>query len=326
MSVTLNRDAFLASEPEIDVTQFKKVALDLQYADQSPNQILDVWYPDEGEGPYPCVILFHGGGFGTGHKRSFYISSMAMPVTQGYAVATVEYRLYNEAIWPAQLIDSKAAVRYLRAHAEELNLDPDKFAVWGNSAGGCGTQLLALTGDNEELDDLSVGEQASSKVQAAIAWYSVNEFVSCEQYTVDTTAMREASGSATGMVPKDARGKDSALTKVLGFNPLYHPEKAVKASPLSYVTPDCPPMLLQHGKADLIVDYHQSVYMYERIKQECGEGRARLDLFDGEPHGSRKIKDMKNVTKCIDFLDEVFYDGNNPYRKELKPLKVVGME
>lgn len=326
MNVTLNRDMFLAAEPEIDVTQFHKVKLDLPYAQQSPNQILDIWYPDEGEGPYPLVILFHGGGFGTGHKRSFYISSMAQPVTQGYAVATVEYRLYNEAIWPAQLIDSKAAVRYLRANAKELNLDPDKFAVWGNSAGGCATQLLALTPDHPEMDDLSVGVQASSRVQAAIAWYSVNEFISCEQFSVDTAAQREESGSATGMVPKDARGKDSALTKVLGFHPLLYPEKAVKASPLSYVDENCPPMLLQHGKADLIVDYHQSVYMYEKVKQICGEGRARIDLFDGEPHGSAKIKANDNVEKCIDFLDHIFWEGENPYRKPLKELKVVGRD
>ena len=61
---------------------------------------------------------------------------MCLPVTQGYAVATVEYRLLQEAKWPAQLIDGKAAIRYLRANAEKLNLDPDRFAVWGNSAGG----------------------------------------------------------------------------------------------------------------------------------------------------------------------------------------------
>ncbi len=326
MSVTLNRDMFLETEPEIDVSQFRKVKLDLQYAQESPNQILDIWYPDEGEGPYPVVILFHGGGFGTGHKRSFYISSMAQPVTQGYAVATVEYRLYNEAIWPAQLIDSKSAVRYLRAHAEELNLDPEKFAVWGNSAGGCATQLLALTADNPEMDDLSVGEQASSKVQAAIAWYSVNEFISCEQFTADTAEARESSGAFKGMVPKDARGSESALVKVLGFNPLIYPEKAVKASPLSYVDKNCPPMLLQHGKNDLIVDSKQSVYMYEKVTQICGEGRAQLDLFEGEPHGSQKIKAFDNVNRCLDFLDEIFWNGNNPYRKPLEPLKIVGQD
>ena len=168
MAVISNREAYLASEPEMDITQFHKTALDLKYADESENQILDIFYPKDGEGPYPLVIVFHGGAFAAGHKRTHYIKSMCLPITQGYAVATVEYRLYHEEKWPAQLIDGKAAIRYLRANAKELNLDPDRFAVWGNSAGGTVTQLLAVTGDEEDMDDLSVGVKASSKVNCAI--------------------------------------------------------------------------------------------------------------------------------------------------------------
>ena len=112
MAVINNREAYLASEPEMDITQFHKTALDLKYADESENQILDIFYPEDGEGPYPLVIVFHGGAFAAGHKRTHYIKSMCLPITQGYAVATVEYRLYHEAKWPAQLIDGKAAIRY----------------------------------------------------------------------------------------------------------------------------------------------------------------------------------------------------------------------
>ncbi len=101
--------------------------------------------------------------FAAGHKRTHYIKSMCLPVTQGYAVATVEYRLLQEAKWPAQLIDGKAAIRYLRANAEKLNLDPDRFAVWGNSAGGTVTQLLAVTADEEDMDDLNVGVKSIFK-------------------------------------------------------------------------------------------------------------------------------------------------------------------
>lgn len=322
MGILLNRDLFLATEPEIDVEQFERVALDIPYADQSPNQILDIWYPSKEKGPYPVVILFHGGAFGAGHKRSFYISSMAQPVFQGYAVVTVEYRLYQEAIWPAQLIDGKAAIRYLRAHAEELDLDPDRFALWGNSAGGSVTQLLATTADNPEMDDLTVGEKASSKIQAAIAWYTVNEFISNEQFSVNTKFLRDQKGAADGMVPKDAQGDDSPLTKVLGYNPLIHPEKAAKVSAISYVDENCPPMLLQHGTDDLIVDHNQSVYMKRRVDEMCGEGRARLDLFEGEPHGSQKIKADENIAHCIDFLDEIMFDGNNPHRQPIQKMKI----
>ena len=115
-----NYEMFKDSEPEMDMSQFSKTKLDIAYADQSPNQVLDIMYPEDGEGPYPLVIVFHGGAFVSGHKRSQYIKSMCQPVTQGYAVATVEYRFYTEAVWPAQLIDGKAALRYLRAHADEF--------------------------------------------------------------------------------------------------------------------------------------------------------------------------------------------------------------
>ena len=214
MAVISNREAYLASEPEMDITQFHKTALDLKYADESENQILDIFYPEDGEGPYPLVIVFHGGAFAAGHKRTHYIKSMCLPITQGYAVATVEYRLYHEEKWPAQLIDGKAAIRYLRANAKELNLDPDRFAVWGNSAGGTVTQLLAVTGDEEDMDDLSVGVKASSKVNCAIAWYTISELCSAEQFGTDIADIRNKTGAGKGMMPNDGKGNDLSLIHI----------------------------------------------------------------------------------------------------------------
>lgn len=294
-----NREEFLEAEPEIDVTQFRETKLDLSYADQSVNQILDIFYPDEGEGPFPVVILFHGGAFVTGHKRSHYIKSMCLPVTQGYAVATVEYRLCQEAKWPAQLIDGKAAVRYLRRHARELNLDAERFAVWGNSAGGVVTQLMAVTGDRADCDDLTTGERASSEIQCAIAWYTMSELCSAEHFGTE-------------------------MTELLGYNPILYPERTCRVSPIRYVDENCPPMLLQHGTDDRVVDYHQSVYMYQKVKEVCGEDRVVLDLFDGEPHGSPEMKSDKNIGRCVDFLDECFYGGKNPYRKPFRNIRTAG--
>lgn len=326
MGVINNREAFLASEPEIDVTQFRKTALDLHYADQSENQILDIFYPEEGEGPFPLIIVFHGGAFVAGHKRTHYIKSMCLPVRCGYAIATVEYRLLQEATWPAQIVDGKAAIRYLRAHASELNLDPERFAVWGNSAGGTITQLMAVTADDENYDDLSVGEKASSKLECAIGWYTISEINSCEQFSFDSFELRKATGAGKGMMPGGGEKKESMFTTLLGYNPLLYPEKTSKISPIGQVNENCPPMLLQHGTNDLVVDHHQSIYMYEKVKAVCGEDRCQLDLFEGEPHGSQKIKSLENIDHCIDFLDKHLMNGNNPYRKELTPIKIVGEE
>lgn len=321
--VILNRDAFLASEPEIDVAQFRKVELDLPYANESPNQILDIWYPDQGEGPYPVVIVFHGGAFIAGHKRSFYIKSMCKPISQGYAIATVEYRFYSEATWPAQLYDGKAAIRFLRANAEKYNLDPNKFIVWGNSAGGNVTQLLAVTGDRPDMDDLSIGVEASSKVQGAIAWYTTSELMSAEQYGTDIAEERARTGAGKGMMPGGGMDDRSMFSELLGFMPMFYPERTLKASPIGYVEEDCPPMLLQHGTNDLVIDYHQSVYMYNKVKAVCGEDRVEMDLFEGEPHGSQKIKADENITHCVDWLDKICWDGKNPYRCPLKDIKIL---
>lgn len=317
-----NRDLFLEKEPEIDVTQFSRTELDLQYAGESVNQTLDIWYPDKGQAPYPLVIVFHGGAFAAGHKRSHYVSSMCLPVTQGYAVATVEYRLMQEAIWPAQLYDGKYAIRYLRANAERLDLDPDRFAVWGNSAGGNVTQLIAVTPDDPEMDNLKEGPDVSSRVQAALAWYTTSELVSCEQYGFDIADVRDAAGAGVGMMPNDGKGKPSLFSELLGYQTTCYPERTLKASPIAHVTKDCPPMLLQHGTNDLIIDCRQSIYMQKKVNEVCGEERAELDLFEGEPHGSQKIKSMENIAHCIDWLDNIFWDGKNPYRSQLVPLKI----
>lgn len=321
-----NRSQWIASEPEIDVSQFSRVELDIPYADASVNQILDIWYPDKGEAPYPLVIVFHGGAFAAGHKRSHYIKSMCKPISQGYAIATVEYRLYHEAKWPAQLYDGKAAIRFLRANAEKYDLDPDRFAVWGNSAGGNVTQLLAVTGDDPEMDDLTLGVKASSKVQAAIAWYTTSELMSCEQFGTDIAEKRDATGAGKGMMPGDGKGNKSMFSDLLGFMPLFYPEKTLKASPIAFVHEDCPPMLLQHGTNDLVIDYHQSVYMKNKIDEVCGEGRAQLDLFKDEPHGSQVIKADANIAHCIDWLDEQFFDGKNPNRGPLKEIEILPQE
>lgn len=85
-------------------------------------------------------------------------------------------------------------------------------------------------------------------------------------------------------------------------------------------------MLLEHGTDDLIIDHHQSIYMYEKVKAVCGEDRVELELFEGEPHGSQKIKDNENISRCIDFLDRHLYNGKNPYRKELGKIRIIGEE
>ena len=174
------------------------------------------------------------------------------------------------------------------------------------------------------MDDLNVGVKASSKIDCAIAWYTISELCSAEQFGTDIYEVRKQTGAGKGMMPGDGESNDSMFTMLLGYNPLYYPERTSKVSPISHVKENCPPMLIQHGTNDLVIDYHQSVYIAEKVKAVCGEDRVELDLFENEPHGSQVIKANENIEKCIDFLDKHFYEGKNPYRKPLGKIRIVG--
>ncbi len=113
-------------------------------------QKLDLYVPDQPDGPLPLIIWVHGGGWAAGSKdgcpplRGGY-------TRRGYAVASIGYRLSGDAIFPAQIEDCKAAIRWLRAHAKEYNLDPDHFAAWGSSAGGHLVALLGTSGNRQDI-------------------------------------------------------------------------------------------------------------------------------------------------------------------------------
>jgi acetyl esterase/lipase len=172
---------------------------DVAYATLSPSEKLDLFLPARKRGHAPLVIWIHGGAFRVGDKRSMprrnfgpppitagptgpyqvQVPDVAALTSKGYAVATINYRLlaqpgepfYQFAVPAVQ--DGKAAVRFLRANAAKYNLDPNRFAVWGNSAGGFMAVILALTGDQPtEFDDPTLGNgDVSSAVQAAVIWY-----------------------------------------------------------------------------------------------------------------------------------------------------------
>ena len=135
-----------------DVPQGVKAHRDLAYVvNGHERQKLDLFVPEKADGPLPLIIWIHGGGWQNGSKegcpplRNGYTG-------RGYAVASINYRLSGHAIFPAQIEDCKAAIRWLRAHAKEYSLDPQRFGVWGSSAGGHLVALLGTSGDVKEFD------------------------------------------------------------------------------------------------------------------------------------------------------------------------------
>ena len=151
---------------------------DLAYVtDGHERQKLDLYIPTEGEN-LPLIIWIHGGAWLGGSKERYapmeYLKS-------GYAGASINYRLSQHAIFPAQIEDVKAAVRWIRANAETYRLDPNRFAAWGSSAGGHLVAMLGTTGDVKEFE---VGENlgVSSRVQAVVNYFGPTDFLQMDAH------------------------------------------------------------------------------------------------------------------------------------------------
>lgn len=228
-------------------------------------QRLDLYLPESTEGPLPLLIWVHGGGWQNGSKEN------GLPMRQGwtgrgYAVASLNYRLSGHAIFPAQIEDCKAAIRWLRAHASEYGLDPDRFGVWGSSAGGHLVALLGTSGDVKEFD---VGEHLdhSSRVQAVCDYYGPTDF---EAFV--TRPGYESHASPT-----------SPEAKLLGGTVLENLELAAKANPITHVTNDDPPFLIVHGDKDSVVPIQQSELLFDALKKA---GRpVHFHTIKGAAHG-----------------------------------------
>ena len=249
------------------------VAADLAYAPLSDAQRLDLYTPPRGETPYPLVVVIHGGGWTVGDKRG-ELPSAAIPgfLDLGYAVASVNYRLAGEAVFPAQLLDVKAAIRYLRADAPVFHLDPDRFAVVGESAGAHLAALLGTTQAFAEFDDPALGNAGvSSAVQAVVDFYG----------PADLTT----SDAQRALNPPCPSEPDPNIALLLGASPTAASDLAAAASPVTYLHPgqDLPPFFIAHGDADCVVPYQQSAQLYEAI-EAVAPGRAQLTIVPGSGH------------------------------------------
>ena len=154
----------------------------IQYAHQSESQVMDLYLP-EGSGKKPLIVLLHGGAFMFGDQKMPLIRPVIeFGLSEGFAVASVDYRKSKEAIFPASLADVKAAVRYLKAHADELRIDSKKITTWGESAGGYLALMTAMTPDAKELNgDVDTDCGYSSSVSSLVVFYPPVEFFMMKQ-------------------------------------------------------------------------------------------------------------------------------------------------
>lgn len=246
-------------------TKDVRQVFDIPYArlPEGKELLLDLYLPTNREKPR-LIVFIHGGGWKTGSRKN---SPTGFLVKNGYAVASIEYRLSTEATFPAQIFDCKGAVRWLRANAAQYGYDASRIGVMGESAGGYLTVLLGVTADVKELEGEVGGNlDQSSRVQAMADFFGPQDFI---LRSTDQPAITDRKG---GLV-----------YDLIGGAVKENPELARKASPVSYVTDDDPPLIIVHGTLDPQVHMNQSQRLYDLYQEH--HLPVSLHPVEGGVHG-----------------------------------------
>jgi len=274
-----------------------KALMDVPYVTNGhEHQKLDLYLPEASDGrSRPVLVRIHGGAWRHGDKSEQ--QSVANYVAKGYVAVALNYRLSQEAIFPAQIEDCKAAIRWLRAHAADYHIDPNRIGVWGASAGGHLAALLGTTGNAKQFD---TGEnlQFSSGVQAVLDFYGPTDMIALSK-----TAGYEAAAEAK-----------SAPSQLFGGPLLEKEALAVAANPITHISKDSPPFIIFHGDHDPLVSPSQSEMLYAAL-QKAGIP-SQFFLVKGGVHGGDAFKTAPYKQAVEDFLKR--------YIEQPLPLALVG--
>ncbi len=275
-----------------------KVSRNVEYANaQGKPLLLDVFIPEGANGKLPLIVWIHGGGWTSGDKENCPALSF---VKKGYAVGSINYRLSQQAVFPAQIQDCKAAIRFLRAKASEYNVDPERIGVWGGSAGGHLVALLGVTDGVRELEGDGGNPGVSSRVQAVCDFFGPTDFIVIKDAKMSGDPKAEQK-------LKDFRLADdnNVVTKLLGGPVEHKKELAEQASPIHYVRniaadrKNFPPFLIMHGDEDPIVPVEQSTTFHDALMAAGLDSSLRV--YKGAKHGGLGGDSMKVVE---DFFDK----------------------
>ena len=247
---------------------------------------LNMARPKTGDGPFPAVVCIHGGGFRAGHRDGY--NGLCLKLAEhGYVAVTVSYRLAPKYQFPAAVHDTKAAVRWLRAHAKEYKIDPLRIGTTGGSAGGHLAQFLGVTAGIPMFEGDGGNPEQSSHVACVVNVYGPSDFTKSYGKSVDAAQV---------------------LPLFLGGDLDTARHMHIISSPLYWVTPNAAPTLCIHGTEDKYVAHEQAVWLIEKLK--AADVEAELLTLPGAGHGFKGDDAVKADQALIAFFD-----------KRLKPKK-----
>lgn len=247
-------------------------------------QLMDIAVPaSHPAAPMPAVVYIHGGGWETGDRLGGGFLEQLRPLLlqKGFVVASIDYRLAPANKWPAQIIDSTCAIRYLRAHASAYGIDPQRIGAWGGSAGG---HLVSMLGTTDATAGFDVGEWSSesSRVAAVVDLFGPADLTAGGWEKDPTQIVKDVFGDAAG-----------TASDVL-----------VKASPVTYVSRDDPPFLILQGDADHSVPASQSQELAAKLT--AAGVPAQLVMVRGGPHGLADPKESPAPQALVAMIVDFF--------------------
>lgn len=244
--------------------------------------------------PTPLIIVVHGGGWISGHKRSKFMAPMIKPIYEGVSVAVISYTLAIKAPHPQAIFDIKTAIRFFKEHAVKYGVDPGKIFLWGESAGAHLVDMVGCTLDNEDLCDLSMGSpEQNHKIAGVVSHYGMTDFFSIDQQL-------EANGFEVGWA---MTSEDSLASWYLGQPMLKDIKMTLKAQPMTYIHENIPPFFLRHGKKDNIVPYQQTE-IFEEALSKVGV-YVDVDYYDEAEHTDPMFFTDEEIRKMIHFMEKV---------------------
>lgn len=281
--------------PLVDVSFVKRKFLDVYYGKESKAQVLDIYLPDEGDGPFPLLIHIHGGGFAMGDKRDGHVKKLLDAIKKGYAFASIEYRLSSEALFPAAVLDVRECIRFLKKNSSKFHIDPTRIGTIGGSAGGNLSAFLAMNIPNNEF----IGEKdkvfdETPTIKMAIDWFGPTNFK-----IMDEQALKN------GISFTDHNESYSAESCYMG-KPLNEVDEEwiEKANPISYISNNMCPLLIEHGTHDKLVPFGQSIILNDAIVKKIGYGHVFFQPLENADHEDKAFESDENMDLVWEFIKE----------------------
>jgi acetyl esterase/lipase len=295
LSDELKRSISLMSIPtEFDSSKVKNKFMNIKYG-SLPEQLLDLYLPDEkADAPLPLIIYVHGGSWSMGTRNFGALEFVCKLLDFGYAVMTMDYRLAPKAVFPEFLFDVKTSVRWARANAAKYGLDPDKFGMVGDSAGGHLALMMAFTAGHPEYEGEQYGwEGYSSAVQAVVDFYGPSDLAA------DTKTLL----IENGLIKAD---EETSRASAISLDKTFTADKNMLRliSPISYVHKGIPPIMLQQGARDMVVPLQQSTLLAEKITKICGADRVRLVVHEKLGHSDRGFCSPEVFSDMLSFYED----------------------